>query len=241
MAIATSGAVAERIGGATVIRPGVDAAHWAAVPAPPRQGPPRALWLGALAPWKRADLALEIAARIPELRLDARGRAAAGRRRTPAALRERAERPDLAGRVRFLGAVADPRDGARRGARACCTAPTASRSGSRSSRRSRPAGRSWRPPRAVRWRSSPRAAGGSTSPATPQAGAEALLAVLADAAAPAAARARAGGVRRRPRRPRASPPRSRPSRPEAEPHPRTRATPRPRPPGTPTAGAARRA
>jgi glycosyltransferase involved in cell wall biosynthesis len=61
-------------------------------------------------PWKRADLALEIAARIPELRLDVAGaplaRDALG---FEAALHVRAARPDLAGRVRFLGALDDPR------------------------------------------------------------------------------------------------------------------------------------
>ena len=75
------------------------------------QGPPRALCLGALVPWKRADLALEIAVRIPELRLDVAGAPLPG---DPpgfaAALRERALRPDVAGRVRFLGAVDDPRE-----------------------------------------------------------------------------------------------------------------------------------
>ena len=61
-------------------------------------------------PGKRVDLALEIAARIPELALDIAGVPLPG---DPpgfaAALRERAARPDLAGRVRFLGALADPR------------------------------------------------------------------------------------------------------------------------------------
>src|SRR3954449_6145038 len=63
-----------------------------------------ALVLGAIVPWKRPDLALEIAAlaarELPELRLriageplDAHGEALLAR------LRERAGRPDLAGRV----------------------------------------------------------------------------------------------------------------------------------------------
>jgi glycosyltransferase involved in cell wall biosynthesis len=69
--------------------------------------------LGALVPWKRPDLALEAAARaagrVPGLRLTLAG-APLGRddgllRR----LKERAERPDLRGRVRFAGALADPR------------------------------------------------------------------------------------------------------------------------------------
>ena len=113
--VATSRAIARaadpagrRLGRTHVIHPGVDVAAWPwpGLPA----GPPRALSLGALVPWKRADLALEIAARVPELRLDVAGAPLPG---DPpgfeAALRERAERPDLAGRVRFLGALADPR------------------------------------------------------------------------------------------------------------------------------------
>jgi glycosyltransferase involved in cell wall biosynthesis len=95
-------------GNVVMIHPGVDAARWALPdPAP---GPPRALVLGALVPWKRADLALEIAARMPELRLDVAGaplaRDALG---FEAALHVRAARPDLAGRVRFFGALDDPR------------------------------------------------------------------------------------------------------------------------------------
>ena len=121
-AVATSGAIAARLAGTarrggwpvrgrrvTVIRPGVDLAHWATVPAPPRHGPPRALWLGALAPWKRPDLALEIAALVPELQLELAGAPLPGDG-LPPALRERAARPDLAGRVDLLGPVADPRD-----------------------------------------------------------------------------------------------------------------------------------
>ena len=61
-------------------------------------------------PWKRADLALEIAARCPELRLDVAGAPLPGDPPAfAAALRERAARPDLRDRVRLLGAVADPR------------------------------------------------------------------------------------------------------------------------------------
>ncbi len=113
--MATSGAIARaadpaarRLGRTSVIHPGVDAAAWA-VPDPP-PGLPRALCLGALVPWKRADLALEIAARMPELQLDVAGAPLPG---DPpgfaAALHERASRPDLGGRVSFLGHVEDPR------------------------------------------------------------------------------------------------------------------------------------
>ena len=115
MLVATSGAIARaadpagrRLGRTHVIHPGVDLARWAEVPAP--EGPPRALCLGALVPWKRADLALEIAARIPELQLDITGAPLPG---DPpgfaAALRDRAAAPDLRDRVRLTGAVADAR------------------------------------------------------------------------------------------------------------------------------------
>ena len=71
------------------------------------------LLLGAIVPWKRPDLALEIVARavrdVPDIRLriggapiDAPGEALLGR------LRERASQPDLAGRVEFAGRIADP-------------------------------------------------------------------------------------------------------------------------------------
>jgi glycosyltransferase involved in cell wall biosynthesis len=113
--VATSGAIARacdpdarRLGRTHVIHPGVDAAAWQLPDPPP--GPPRALYLGALVPWKRADLALEIAARMPELCLDLAGAALPG---DPPAfvarLHERAAQPDLAGRVSFLGHVDDPR------------------------------------------------------------------------------------------------------------------------------------
>jgi len=113
--VATSGAIARaldprgrRLGRTRVIHPGVDATAWQLPDPPP--GPPRALCLGALVPWKRPDLALEIAARLPDLRLDVVGAPLPGDRpEFAAALRERAERPDLAGRVRLLGALDDPR------------------------------------------------------------------------------------------------------------------------------------
>jgi len=107
--IATSRAIAHAAAPrAVVIHPGVELADWALPDPPP--SPPRALYLGALVPWKRPDLALEIAARVPGLALDLAG---APLRDDPpgfaAALHARAARPDLAGRVRFLGAVTDPR------------------------------------------------------------------------------------------------------------------------------------
>ena len=76
--VALSGAIARaadpagrRLGRTHVIHPGVDLDRWSLPDPPP--GPPRALCLGALVHWKRADLALEIAARIPDLRLELAG------------------------------------------------------------------------------------------------------------------------------------------------------------------------
>ena len=66
--------------------------------------------VGALVPWKRPDLALEVAALLPELRLEIAGARIPGD--DPGfemALRRRADAPDLRGRVTFLGALADPR------------------------------------------------------------------------------------------------------------------------------------
>jgi len=109
-AVATSEAVARdlRRGGVTILHPGIDLAAWRVLPA--ADGPPRALVLGALVAWKRADLALEIAARLPELRLELAGAPLPGDGDGfAAALRSRAAEPDLGGRVTFAGALADPR------------------------------------------------------------------------------------------------------------------------------------
>jgi glycosyltransferase involved in cell wall biosynthesis len=113
--VALSGAIARafdprarRLARTHVIHPGVDRGAWA-LPEP-GTGPPRALWLGALVPWKRPDLALEIAARVPALHLDIAGAALPGDPPAFAAgLLERAARPDLAARVHLHGAVPDPR------------------------------------------------------------------------------------------------------------------------------------
>jgi glycosyltransferase involved in cell wall biosynthesis len=107
--VAASEAIAAAVAApATILRPGVDLARFAAAPAP--DGAPRALVLGALVPWKRPDLALEVAARVPGLQLDLAGAPipgdSGGFLRT---LESRAAAPDLAGRVTFLGAVDDPR------------------------------------------------------------------------------------------------------------------------------------
>ena len=94
-----------------VINPGVDVDRFEAV-APPA-GAPEVMVLGAIAEWKRTDLALEACSLArrerPDLRvrivggpLDARGAAFLAR------LRERASQPDLAGAVEFSGRVEDP-------------------------------------------------------------------------------------------------------------------------------------
>jgi glycosyltransferase involved in cell wall biosynthesis len=93
---------------ATILHPGVDLERFAPAPAPDE--PLRALVLGALVPWKRPDLALEVAARVPGLQLELAGAPMPGD--GPAfvrALEARAAHDDLAGRVTFLGAVDDPR------------------------------------------------------------------------------------------------------------------------------------
>jgi glycosyltransferase involved in cell wall biosynthesis len=105
--VATSQAIADALGvPATVIHPGVDLATW--TPAPPPDGAPRALFLGALVEWKRPLLALEIAARVPELQLDVAGEPLDPASPLPVALRERAGRPDLRSRVHLLGRI-EPR------------------------------------------------------------------------------------------------------------------------------------
>jgi glycosyltransferase involved in cell wall biosynthesis len=63
--IAASQAIARVVGAGVVLHPGVDLDAFTATPLP--DGPPRALVLGALVGWKRPDLAIEIARRMPEL------------------------------------------------------------------------------------------------------------------------------------------------------------------------------
>ena len=96
-----------------VIPPGVDLGAYAHIgPAP--TDPPRALVLGALVGWKRPRLALEAASiaarRLPDLRVTVAGAALDDvGERMDAALRARADEPDLAGRVTFTGMLDDPR------------------------------------------------------------------------------------------------------------------------------------
>jgi glycosyltransferase involved in cell wall biosynthesis/GT2 family glycosyltransferase len=200
--VATSGAIARaadpgarRAVRTHVIHPGVDPDHWTLLPAPP--GPPQALWLGALVPWKRADLALEIAARIPDLRLDLAGAPLPGDPPAhEAEIRARAGQPDLRDRVRLLGAVDDPRTAL---ANAQVLLHTADRE---------PFGLALVEALAAGRPVVAPAAGGPLEIVTPAcgrlyapgdatAGAAALRALLADPAAPAAARARAAAFDRR--------------------------------------------
>jgi glycosyltransferase involved in cell wall biosynthesis len=101
--VATSHAVAARLApDAAILHPGVDLAAFVATPLP--AGPPRALFLGALVAWKRPELALEVAARVPELQLTIAGAPLPGDDgRLAAVLRERAAA--LGGRVTFAGHV----------------------------------------------------------------------------------------------------------------------------------------
>jgi GT2 family glycosyltransferase/glycosyltransferase involved in cell wall biosynthesis len=95
-----------------VVSPGVHLGDYAQIEPPGDR--PSALLLGALVGWKRPRLALEavaLAAReLPDLTLTVAGPAIdQPGEQLASALRRRADEPDLAGRVRFLGALADPR------------------------------------------------------------------------------------------------------------------------------------
>lgn len=97
-----------------VIHPGVDLERFTPAGPPPPGAQPEALLLGAIAGWKRPELALELVAvaarRLPGLHLTVAG-APLGEvgERLLVALRERAQRDDLRGRVTFAGRVDDPR------------------------------------------------------------------------------------------------------------------------------------
>ena len=103
------GALGDRL---RVVHPGIDAERFAAEARPAE--PAEVLVLGAIAPSKRPDLALEafaLARRAdPELRLRIAGAPLTDSdQQLAATLRARAARPDLAGSVELLGAVADAR------------------------------------------------------------------------------------------------------------------------------------
>ena len=64
--VAASQAIADELNlPATILRPGVDLDAF--TPTPPPPGLPKALIAGALVPWKRPDLAVEIARRMPDV------------------------------------------------------------------------------------------------------------------------------------------------------------------------------
>jgi len=94
----------------TVVHPAVDIEHFAAVA--PLAGVPRVGVFGHISPTKRTDLAVEVAARLPEAQFEIVG-AAQYREEDFAfeqALRRRvADDPDLAARVRFRGRLEDIR------------------------------------------------------------------------------------------------------------------------------------
>ena len=190
--VATSEAVARdlRRGGVTILHPGVDLAAWPPLPAP--EGPPRALVLGALVGWKRADLALEIAARLPGARARARRRAAPRRRRRLRGRAARARRPARPRRPRHvLRRARRPAGGAGPRARAAALrGRRAVRDGAAGGAGERAAGGRARRRRAAgdRRRTAPAA---STRPATPRRARARSASCSPTPAAPAAARARA--------------------------------------------------
>jgi N-acetylglucosaminyl-diphospho-decaprenol L-rhamnosyltransferase len=94
-----------------VVFPGVDAEHYVSTGPAPADAP--VLVLGAIAPWKRPDLALEICAlarsELPGLRLRLVGTPVTPDEPLWGELTRRADHPDLRGAVDMPGAQADPR------------------------------------------------------------------------------------------------------------------------------------
>jgi N-acetylglucosaminyl-diphospho-decaprenol L-rhamnosyltransferase len=94
-----------------VVFPGLDTEHYASIGPAPADAP--VLVLGAIAPWKRPDLALEICAlarsELPGLRLRLVGTPVTPDEPLWGELTRRAEDPDLRGAVDMPGAQADPR------------------------------------------------------------------------------------------------------------------------------------
>ncbi len=94
-----------------VVSPGLDAEHYAGTGPAPADG--AVLVLGAIAPWKRPDLALEICAlaraELPGLRLRLVGAPVTPDEPLWGELIHRADHPDLRGAVDMPGARADPR------------------------------------------------------------------------------------------------------------------------------------
>ena len=91
-----------------VINPGVELSRFEL--SPPPAGPPEVLVLGAVVPWKRPDVALDVIAlaarELPDLRVRVAGEPiGADGERLLAMLRRRADQPDLHERVEFPGRV----------------------------------------------------------------------------------------------------------------------------------------
>jgi glycosyltransferase involved in cell wall biosynthesis len=103
---AASAAIAADLGlpDVAVLHPGVDLGAFR--PAPLPEGPPRALVLGALVPWKRPDLAVAVAALMPELRVTIAGAPLPGDDGRYAASLRAGDRVTLAGRVDARAALA---------------------------------------------------------------------------------------------------------------------------------------
>jgi glycosyltransferase involved in cell wall biosynthesis len=94
-------------GDVRVVPAGVDLVRFSPAGEPARDAP--VLVLSAIEPWKRPELALDVAARLPGLRLKVAGEpiGAAGAALL-ASLRRRAAAPDLSGRVELRGRIDDP-------------------------------------------------------------------------------------------------------------------------------------
>jgi GT2 family glycosyltransferase/glycosyltransferase involved in cell wall biosynthesis len=99
---------------ACVVMPGIDLERFGAAAASSPAQPPEIIVLGAIVPWKRPDLALEVFARVRERLPGATLRIAGAPlpgddsgEALLAALHRRAEQADVAGAVHFAGAVDD--------------------------------------------------------------------------------------------------------------------------------------
>ena len=90
-----------------VVRAGVDLARFSPRVEPAPDAP--VLVLGAIEPWKRPELALAIAARLPGLRLRVAGEPiSSGGAELLARMERRAYEPDLRGRAELCGRIQDP-------------------------------------------------------------------------------------------------------------------------------------
>lgn len=102
-----SGRLGDRV---RIVYPGIDAERYAGIGPPPTE--PSVLVLGAIAPWKRPDLALEICAlarrEVPGLRLRLVGTPVTPDEPLWAELARRIEADDLRGAVDMPGTQADP-------------------------------------------------------------------------------------------------------------------------------------